>query len=167
VRISDRCAIAIALLVTVLSTPASAGHISAEPFAKSCLTGRYVMATTAWDVTINYPPGTPWAMTGYVNTVCTGVNSGTYTGQIDATYPGVTPPPVCAITEGTYTINPVTGGLTSAATLADVTDGSCAAFGPKSISESGFLSDPKAKQFYQVETGQDGGDTISYIWTKE
>jgi hypothetical protein len=159
--------IAMGGLLCLMSSVAWAHHPSGNPFANSCLSGRYVTATTAWDVTNNYPPGTPFALTGYVITACTGTNSGTYTGQITATYPGVTPPPVCAITSGAYSINPANGALTSSATLADVTTGSCAAFGNKSISELGYLSDPSAQQLDEVETGQAGGDTIHYVWTKQ
>ena len=157
--------VAIGLLLCALAAPAWAAP--RPPFARSCLSGRYVMATTGWDVTVNFPPGTPFALTGYVVAMCTGSGTGTYTGQVFATYPGVTPPPVCNITGGTYSIDPVSGALTSSATLADVTTGSCAAFGNKSLSESGYLSDPSAEQLYLVETGQGGGDTIHYIWTQE
>ncbi|MGA2409997.1 MAG: hypothetical protein ABSG46_06350 [Candidatus Binataceae bacterium] len=156
---------AMGVLLCGLAAPACAG--SRPPFAKSCLSGRYTMSATAWDVTNNYPPGTPFALAGYVVTVCTSAGAGTYTGQIFATYPGVTPPPVCNITDGTYSIDATSGAITSSATLADVTTGSCAAFGNKSLAESGYLSDPTGQQLYQVETGQAGGDTINYVWTRQ
>ena len=154
-------ALAIGLLFCIVSAPSWAA--SGGLFSKSCLTGRYVMATTAFDVSNN---NTPFAVTGFVNLNCTGTRQGTYTGQFFATYPGVTPPPVCNISNGTYTIDPNTGQLTSQSTLTDVFTGSCAAFGNKTLSEYGYLSDPTAKQFYQVETGQNGGDTMHFIWTK-
>jgi hypothetical protein len=158
-------AVALGLSLCALSAPAWAAE--APPFANSCLIGRYAMATTGWDVTNNFPPGTPFAITAYVQTKCTSPGNGTYIGRLFATYPGVTPSPVCEITEGTYKINPVSGVIWSTATLADATAGSCAAFGNKTLAEFGVLSDPTAKQFYQVETGQGGGDTIHYIWTKQ
>ncbi len=163
-----------ALLVLSSSAICRADGVRNGPFHNSCLNGRYTMATTGWDVTVNFPPGTPFALTGYVVTQCTGQGTGTYTGEFFATYPTVPGPPiVCAITGGTYFIDPGSGALTSSATLADVTTNSCAAFGNKSLSESGFLSDPTGRQFYQVETGQQvtagapTGDTIHYIWTKQ
>ncbi len=163
------------LLVLSGSAVCGADGPRVGPFHKSCLNGRYTMATTAWDVS-EPPPGVPLALTGYITARCTTDGYGTYTGQLLGTYPNEPNPPItCLITLGTYTIDPGTGAITMAATLADPPSStSCSdGFPSMTVSESGFISDPSAKQIDEVETSQQAGSPnttgviIHYIWTRQ
>lgn len=133
------------------------------------------MATTAWDVS-EPPPGVPLALTGYIVTMCSAVQgTGTYTGQLFGTYPNEPNPPITCLMTGTYSIDPGSGAITMNGTLADPpSSSSCSdGFPSMTVSESGFLSDPSAKQIDEVETSQQAGPSgttgviIHYIWTKQ
>lgn len=121
------------------------------PFQRSCLSGRYTMSATGIDLAVN---NNPFALVAYINATCTGARQGTFTGQVYGTYPGsVTPPHLCQISGGTFTIDANSGAIHTTGTLGDVTSGSCAGFSAP-LDEYGFLADPKGDAFDVVETGQ-------------
>jgi len=137
----------------------------AEPaFITSCLGGRYTTTTTGFDESNS---GVPFAVAGYVNFTCLGQRKGNYSGTFIITYPTlVSPPVICNVTQGSYTIDENTGLITATATLGPTTPSCNAAFSNTTLSESGFLSDPKAATINLVETGQGGNDIIPYIFTR-
>lgn len=138
-------------MVLSVSVPGISWAKSKPPFRSSCLSGRYTMRTTGIDLAVD---NNPFALVAYIQATCTGARQGTFTGQVYGTYPGsVTPPHLCQITGGTFSIDANTGALHTTGTLADVTAGSCAGFSAP-LDEYGFLADPKADAFDVVETGQ-------------
>ncbi len=163
-----------ALLVLSSSAICWADGANNGPFHNSCLKGRYVTATTGWDVS-EPPPGVPLALTGYIVAQCTGQVTGIYSGQLFGTYPNEPNPPITCLVTGTYSIDGGTGAITMNGTLADPPSStSCSdGFASMTVSESGFLSDPSGKQIDEVETSQQAGDSgttgviIHYIWTKQ
>jgi len=80
-------------------------------------------------------------------------------------------PSICSITNGTYTIDPATGLITSSATLGapnSVPSGlnSCLFVSNPNVQEVGYLSDPTGQKLYVVETGQLQTDVLSLVYTK-
>lgn len=158
-------------LLLSLSVPGISWAKKQPPFRFSCLSGRYTMSTTGIDLAVN---NNPFALVAYIQATCTGVNQGTFTGQVYGTYPtSVTPPHLCDITSGTFTINPDTGAIHTTGTLTDALNqpGSCNGFSPQ-LDEYGFLTDPRADGFYVVETGQEAtpntlsGDIMTYHFVR-
>jgi hypothetical protein len=167
------------LLFTLVSGLVAHAATPPQPFAKTCLSGRYVTAGSGLDVYF----GNAFAVAGYVNLTCTpGQDKGTYTGLVTVTYPypsnqyytlpnTTVQPNTCALTGGTYTIDPTTGAITAQATLGPASSGTCI-FTSATYSQAGYLSDPLGAQIFAVDESPapylSGGYTnvLSLIFTK-
>ena len=139
-----------------------------QPFAKTCLSGRYVAAGSGFDVTY----GNAFAVAGFVNLTCTpGQDKGTYTGLITVTYAmnqgfiysTTVQPSTCAITGGTYTIDPTTGAIAASAVLNQTPTGSCNFTTPLPYFQAGYLSDPLGAQIFEVDESPGGQYPITNI----
>jgi len=160
-------------LVLGLVARTAAAATPPPPFANTCLSGRYLTAGSGLDVYF----GNPFAVAGFVNLTCIpGQDKGTYTGLITVTYAqggqffnsqASVQPSTCALTGGTYTIDPTTGAIAASATLGPANTGVCN-FSTLTYSQAGYVSDPLGLQIFVVDESPNPilTNILSLIFTK-